>query len=193
LNESIIKFQIKKTIKNMKIKIIAIIISGLVMLTACNSTSDKTESAKIENKGAVQASYAPQSETLPSFKLQSADGNIINLADLKGKKVFVNLWATWCPPCRAEIPSIEKLYKKTDKEKVAFVMLSLDDNFNSAKHFAKAKHLQLPVYYPAENLPAMFNINGIPATFIFDEKGKLIKANMGMDDYNTESYVQLLK
>jgi thiol-disulfide isomerase/thioredoxin len=177
----------------MKIKIITIIILSLVIFSSCNNQFDKTDSARIENTEAVQASYSAQSQTMPSFRLEAADGSIINLKDLKGKKVFVNLWATWCGPCRAEIPSIEKLYKKTDKEKVAFVMLSLDDNFNSAKHFAKAKHLQLPLYYPAENLPSMFNINGIPATFIFNEKGELIKANMGMDDYNTESYVQLLK
>jgi thiol-disulfide isomerase/thioredoxin len=176
----------------MKIKIISTIILALVIFSACNNTTDKTDPAKIENTEAVKVSYAPQSETLPSFKLQTTDGTIINLADLKGKKVFVNLWATWCPPCRAEIPSIEKLYKKTDKEKVAFVMLSLDDNFNSAKHFAKAKHMQLPLYYPAGNLPSLFNINGIPATFIFNEKGELIKANMGMDDYNTDAYVKLL-
>jgi len=75
---------------------------------------------------------------------------------------------------------------------VAFVMLSLDDNFTSAKRFAKTKRMQLPLYYPAENLPSMFNINGIPATFIFNEKGELIKANMGMEDYNTQAYVQLL-
>lgn len=169
------------------------IISALIIFSACNNRTGKTVPAKIENTEAVQASYHAQSQTLPSFKILAMDGSVINLSDLKGKKVFVNLWATWCPPCRAEIPSIEKLYKKTDKEKVTFVMLSLDDNFNSAKRFAKAKHLQLPVYYPAENLPPMFNINGIPATFIFDEKGELIKANMGMDDYNTPTYVQLLK
>ncbi len=177
----------------MKIKIISMILLMLVMFSACNSTTDKTDSTKIENTKAVQASYTSQSQTLPSFKLQTADGRLVNLSDLKGKKVFVNLWATWCPPCRAEIPSIEKLYKKTDKEKVAFVMLSVDNDFSLAIRFAKAKHLQLPVYYPGENLPQIFNINGIPATFIFDEKGELIKANMGMDDYNTESYLQLLK
>lgn len=177
----------------MKIKIISIVILALVTFTACNNTSEKNDSVKIENTEAVQAAYKTQSNTLPSFKLQAADGSILNLEDLKGKKVFINLWATWCPPCRAEILSIEKLYKKTDRDKVAFVMLSLDDNFNSAKRFAKTKRMQLPIYYPAENLPSLFNINGIPATFIFDEKGELIKSNIGMDDYNTSSYVRLLK
>lgn len=177
----------------MKIKIIPIIILALATFTGCKNISDKKDSAKIENTEAVPAAYKTESNSLPSFKLHAADGSILNLEDLKGKKVFVNLWATWCPPCRAEIPSIEKLYKKTDKDKVAFVMLSLDDNFNLAKRFAKTKHMQLPIYYPAENLPSLFNINGIPATFIFDEKGVLIKSNIGMDDYNTSSYVQLLK
>lgn len=53
--------------------------------------------------------------------------------------------------------------------------------------------MRLPVYYPAEKLPAMFNINGIPATFIFNEKSELIKVNNGMDDYDTDIYFQMLK
>lgn len=71
-------------------------------------------------------------------------------------------------------------------------MLSLDENFESAKEFAKINKMQLPVFAPAKNLPAMFNTDGIPATFIFNEKGELIKANNGGDDYDTESYLQLL-
>lgn len=125
--------------------------------------------------------------------MTDVNGNTTDLQSLKGKKVFVNLWAPWCPPCRAEIPSIEALYSKTDKEKVVFLMLSLDENFDLAKQFAKAKNLQSPVYYPAEKLPAMFNTDGIPATFIFNEKGELIKQNNGADDYDTEEYEKLLK
>jgi thiol-disulfide isomerase/thioredoxin len=78
--------------------------------------------------------------------------------------VFVNLWATWCPPCRAEIPSIETLADKVDKNSAVFIMLSLDENFEVAKKFAKAENLQIPVYYPAERLPALFKTEGIPAT-----------------------------
>lgn len=72
-------------------------------------------------------------------------------------------------------------------------MLSLDDDFSKAKQFAKAKNLKLPIYHPAESLPEIFDIEGIPATFIFNEKGELIKQNNGADDYNTNAYVQLLK
>jgi thiol-disulfide isomerase/thioredoxin len=76
--------------------------------------------------------------------------------------------ATWCPPCRAEIPSIENLASKVDKEKAVFIMLSLDENFEVAKKFAKSENLKVPVYYPAEKLPALFNTDGIPATFILN-------------------------
>lgn len=177
----------------MKIKLIALIALTFAVLTSCNNTSPDIDTSIVENTKALQTSGTHAPAALPSFQLTDANGAVMNLADLKGKKVFVNLWATWCPPCRVEMPSIEKLYKKVDKEKVIFIMLSLDQNFDLAKQFIKTNKLKLPVYYPAENLPELFNTEGIPATFIFNEKGELIKSNEGMDDYNTEAYVQLLK
>jgi len=178
----------------MKIKLIAFIGLTLTLFTACtNKSNDIDTSINEKNTEAIQTNYSPKRQSLPSFQLVAADGSHINLTDLKGKKIFLNLWATWCPPCRAEIPSIEKLNKKVDKEKVAFVMLSLDENFELAKQFIQINHMQLPVYYPAENLPAIFNTDGIPATFIFNEKGELIKVNKGMDNYDTKFYEQLLK
>jgi thiol-disulfide isomerase/thioredoxin len=177
----------------MKIKLIAFIALASIVFTACNNTSTDSDTTIVENANALQTSEKPVPAALPSFQLTDAGGAVMNLSDLKGKKVFVNLWATWCPPCREEMPSIEKLYKRVDKEKVVFVMLSLDQNFDLAKRFVKTNKLQLPVYYPAENLPELFNTEGIPVTFIFNEKGELIKSNEGMDDYNTEAYVQLLK
>ena len=180
----------------MKIKLIAFLAVSFVALAACsnslqnkNPDIDTTLAAPSGQATAVVATdKAPQ--MLPSFQLTSADGRIINLTDLKGKKVFVNLWATWCPPCRAEIPSIEKLSKKAPD--VAYVMLSLDQNFDLAKQYAKVNKMSLPIYYPASNLPQMFNTEGLPATFIFNEKGELIKTNMGAEDYNTGDYFQLL-
>ena len=176
----------------MKIKLIVII--GLVITTfaACLNTPNETPSSKADNADSGSSKNAAAA-MLPSFKVTAIDGSTINMADLKGKKVFVNLWASWCPPCRAEMPSIEKLYSKVDKNKVVFVMLSLDDNFDKAKEFLKSNNLELPIYYPAEKLPELFNIEGIPATFIFNEKGELIKENNGGDNYDTSTYVELLK
>src|SRR5687768_2285943 len=66
---------------------------------------------------------------LPPFSILDENGQVINLQDLKGKKVLVNLWASWCPPCRREMPSIEQLRQSLDTNKVVFILLSLDDDF----------------------------------------------------------------
>ncbi|GAC1425748.1 MAG: hypothetical protein NVSMB67_27760 [Flavisolibacter sp.] len=72
------------------------------------------------------------------------------------------------------------------------MLISLDNNFSSAKRFKKFSKLILPIFYPRENLPALFNTGAIPATFIFNEKGELIKEIEGGDDYNTDEYRKLL-
>ncbi|MDQ6843414.1 MAG: hypothetical protein M3Z92_03545 [Bacteroidota bacterium] len=79
-----------------------------------------------------------------------------------------------------------------DSQNVAFVMLSLDKTFEVAKEFAKSGNIQLPIYYPSENLTPLFGIGGIPATFIFNENGDLVKQNNGADDYSTDEYIKLL-
>ncbi|MCY7422026.1 MAG: TlpA family protein disulfide reductase [Chitinophagaceae bacterium] len=165
----------------------------VIFVLALASCSASVNEGKKEFTDETIASEASISLVNPAFKMTDINGNTIDLQSLKGKKVFVNLWATWCPPCRSEIPFIEQLQSKVDKQKVAFVMLSLDDDFSKAKKFAKEYNLKLPVYYPAESLPKMFSTDGIPASFIFNERGELIKQNNGADDCDTEDYVQLLK
>ena len=167
---------------------LALIMVLLTGLAACSSSIG-------ENKSTVdrEALQSPDElKGLPDFAITDASGKTINLSAFKGKKVFVNLWATWCPPCRAEMPSIEELAAKVDGGKTVFIMLSLDENFDLAKNFAKRSSLKLPVYYPAEKLPSIFITEGIPATFIFNENGELIKQNIGADDYSTQEYVRLL-
>lgn len=144
------------------------------------------------NQVSTNASSSHLAESLPSLKLLNAQKQVINISSLKGKKVFVNLWATWCGPCRAEIPSIEKLAAKLDPNKVAFVMIGLDDEFAKPFAYATKNKIKLPVFYPAENLPAVFNTDAIPATFIFNEKGELIHKQIGSVDYNTKEYLTLL-
>lgn len=160
----------------------------VVGLFACSSSIDENK----KNNAAVAGRQLVETKKLPSFSIRNAAGETVNLSSLKGKKVFLNLWATWCPPCRQEIPSIEKLYSESDKNKVVFVLLSLDENFEVAKEFAASNGLQAPIFYAAENLPDLFNVRGIPATFIFNEEGELIKQINSMEDYYTREYIELL-
>ncbi len=163
-----------------------------LLIIAAISSSCKNETKEEPIATETTQAADPNAASIPAFTIKDVKGNTIDLQSLKGKKVFVNLWATWCPPCRREMPSIQKLSASVDQSKVAFVMLSLDDDFEKAKSYVMENNLMLPIYYPAEQLPELFNVQGIPATFIFNENGKLIKRVDGMDNYDSQQYKKLL-
>jgi thiol-disulfide isomerase/thioredoxin len=184
-------------------------IALISILTGCmNSTAEENTVANVETitptpppgqpepsneVATVSTAVTSQSSTnLPSFRMVNTLNQVIDISQFKGKKVFVNLWATWCPPCRAEIPSIEKLAAKTDKNKAAFIMLSLDDNFDKARNYALNNNMKLPVYYLAGNLPQLFSVDGIPATFIFNEKGELIHQQVGSTNFDTVQFMNMM-
>jgi thiol-disulfide isomerase/thioredoxin len=164
-------------------------------LAACNNTVTQKTAASQPSPATASTQEAATPETgatmLPSFAMADANGKTVDLQQFRGKKLFVNLWATWCPPCRAEMPSIEKLFKAADKEKAQFVLLSLDNDFETAKKYVQANNLSMPIFYPAGNMPKLFEVEGIPATFIFNEEGKLIEQRVGSDNYNTPAYRKL--
>ena len=177
----------------MRILITSFIAFTFLLLQACtaNESQATTETPVAEATPVAELQPDVNKKVLPQFTVLDASGKSVDLQSFKGKKVFVNLWATWCPPCRAEMPSIEKLYSAANKENAAFVMLSLDNDFETAKKYVQEKDLNLPIYYPAGDLPDLFAVNGIPTTFIFNEEGELVEQREGSDDYNTAAYRKL--
>ena len=126
-----------------------------------------------------------------NLKLTDRDGNTRSLEEFKGKVIFLNLWATWCPPCIAEMPGIDKLHEEMGDE-IAFVMLSFDDDFEKAKDFDKRKGYDLPIYAPASNLPEMFQSSALPTTYIIDAAGNLALTHEGMADYSEQEFKDFL-
>lgn len=177
----------------MKQKLIIATTFFVLAFISCSNNQKKENNTVRKQQNNTDSNMALAKVMLPSFSIQDVNGNVFNLQSLKGKKVFVNLWATWCPPCKREMPSIEKLSQSVDNDKVKFVLISFDDNFEIAKKYILSKGFRLPIYYPAENLPALFNVQGIPATFIFNENGELIKQIEGSDNYDTKEYRTLLQ
>ncbi|MBK5209046.1 MAG: TlpA family protein disulfide reductase [Flavobacteriaceae bacterium] len=139
-----------------------------------------------------QITNAP-TKTKADFNLEliDAQGRTKSLKDLKGQVIFMNLWATWCPPCIAEMPTIDKLHEEMGDD-VAFVMLSLDQDFEKAKVFNKSKGYDLPIYAPASNLPAMYQSSAIPTTYVIDADGNLAWTHKGMADYSDPDFKKFL-
>ena len=127
-----------------------------------------------------------------NFNLKNIDGSTISFSELKGKVVFMNIWATWCAPCIAEMPNIQKLYDKMDTSKVAFVMLSTDQSEDKVGKFINRKGFTFPVYLAASNVPSEFKVPSIPTTFVFSKEGKIVSKNVGMANYDKKSFIKFL-
>lgn len=129
----------------------------------------------------------------PPASFNSLDGKTLDLASLKGKVVFINFWATWCPPCIAEMPSINSLFKKMKgNDKVVFLMVDADNTLKSAEEFMKKSKFNLPVYGPAGALPQELFMGSLPTTVIINKKGEIVFKHEGMADYNTGETEKLL-
>lgn len=128
------------------------------------------------------------------FKMVDLQGKQVAFESLKGKVIFLNIWATWCPPCIAEMPNIQKLYDKVGSDNIAFVMLSVDEGgMEKVKKFIDKKKYTFPVYMPAGQFPQEFYSNAIPTTFIISPEGKIVAKQEGMAEYNTPEVIDFLQ
>tara|TARA_R110002073_G_scaffold72537_1_gene177387 strand:- start:383282 stop:383860 length:579 start_codon:yes stop_codon:yes gene_type:complete len=107
----------------------------------------------------------------------------LNLETTKGKVVFINHWATWCAPCRAEMPSLQKLYDDY-KDRVVFVFLTTDTK-KVVDNFYESKEYNLPTYALNTSIPKQINTTSLPATFILDKQGKVYLEEFGPADWNS--------
>lgn len=128
-----------------------------------------------------------------NFRMQNLSGENVDFQKLKGKTIFMNLWATWCPPCRAEMPGIQQLYEKSASEDVVFVMLTLDNDMEKVHEFMEKYDYNFPVYKAISNLPEAFVSNSIPTTFIISPYGDIVFKKEGVADYDTEEVKSFLK
>lgn len=122
------------------------------------------------------------------MNLINSKGTKVSMADLRGKVIFLNLWATWCPPCIAEMPGINGLYNEVKDEGIVFLMLSLDKDFQKAKDFNKKKEYDFEVYTLDGGIPPMYNSQSIPTTYVIDKEGQLALTHEGMADYSNKEF-----
>ena len=130
------------------------------------------------------------------FNLVDYEGETYDFSKNRGKVVFMNLWATWCPPCIAEMPGIQKLYNEFENDpNVSFVMVSLDDDFEKAKKFVDRKGFTFPVFAPdrQKGFPSLYRSGTIPTTFVLSKDGKIVEKKVGMAKYNSRSFIRYME
>lgn len=125
------------------------------------------------------------------WALEDLNGNPINFSESQGKVAIVNFWATWCPPCVAEMPSFQKLYDKYG-DKVDFYFVS-QENTQIIARFLKEKEYNLPIYKPKTNYPKEFASDGLPTTFVLDKKGEIIIKEVGAKDWFSSGFQEQLE
>jgi thiol-disulfide isomerase/thioredoxin len=121
------------------------------------------------------------------------EGNRINLEDYRGKTVFINLWATWCPPCRAEMPHISEMYKKLkDTENLEFLMIALDKELVKSKEFIEKKGFTFPVVHASFGLNNSLQSQSIPTSLVINPEGEIVFYQEGMSNFDTEEFRNFL-
>ncbi len=113
-----------------------------------------------------------------SLTFKSLDGQTIRLSDYKGKYIFLNFWATWCPPCREEMPGIQSLYNDVKNNNVVFICASNEETYK-VSDFVKTNNFTFPIYTYTGSLPSLYELHGIPTTFIISKDGKIIAKYVG--------------
>jgi len=138
--------------------------------------------ALVSGLGFFISSCEARSETAPDWSLKDLDGKTVKLSDFKGKVIVLNFWATWCPPCRAEIPDFIDLEKEYASKGVAVIGLSLDSiQPSEVAAFAKNNGINYPIVMSTDEVAQKYGVSeGIPVTCIIGPDGKIADTHLGM-------------
>jgi|SRR5215217_3917542 len=124
-----------------------------------------------------------------NISLRQPDGSVLQTQQLHGKILIVNFWATWCPPCIAEMPSINQMYLHyKNNSNIAVLMVDADSDFSKSIPFMKKNGYSMPDYALAAGLPKGLISNAIPTTLIIDKNGRVVARHEGAANYSSEGF-----
>lgn len=142
------------------------------------STSD-IEIAETDIVGVRRGNIAPD------FSLETLNGEVLSLSEFKGKKVFVNFWATWCPPCRAEMPDIQTFSEDEDVVVLAINLMHTEDSLLTVDNFIKDRDFTFPVLMDESGEVAdQYLVQAYPTSYMIDSKGRIQYIALGAMNYD---------
>jgi peroxiredoxin len=133
-------------------------------------------------------------QKVPDFSLKDLNGKKVEIKQFKGKIIFLNFWATWCGPCKDEMPGLEVLYKQLKEKNFVLLAVSVDyGGLKSVQDFINIYQYTFPVLVdPKCEVFDLFKVKGIPTTFLIDKKGKMIGKATGPRDWKSPEVLSLL-
>lgn len=155
---------------------IAILVLGAGWIWVSSDNENETDSA-----GTIET--APQKGFLaPDFTLETMNGTQLSLSDFRGQVVLVNFWATWCPPCRSEMPGMEKVYQELQDQ--GFMVLAINvahqDSLSDATYFVETQGFSFPILLDKEGFASQqYQLRTLPTSFIVDQDGIIQHVNIG--------------
>lgn len=163
----------------------ALMIEGLMKIGLFKPPVENTEPKQMANG---------EENLAPSLILKSSTGKSLDIKDQKGKVLFINFWATWCPPCRAEMPSINEMYNRyKNNPKVMILEVDADNDFSKSVPFMKDNKYQMPVYNTASAMPDGFLADALPTTIIIDKAGTIVARHEGGADYTDKGFYKYME
>ena len=160
-----------------------------------SQTSPSTEGTTSGKKPDVTEDI--KKNTAPDFTVLDKDGNTVRLSEKFGKPIVINFWATWCPPCKQELPDFDKLCKEYG-DRVVFMMVNLTDGYrdtvDGTKRFVSGKGYTFPVYFDTkDNAASAYNVSSIPQTTFIDALGNIYTTRIGaMNEATLRIYLNAL-
>ena len=197
----------KKSLLILLASIILVGVSFYTVSTYVSSTSENKTSVEDTGNSITSQSNSNNESNKPiginpsvsktkaiDFNLKDLDGNEVSLSSLKGKKVFLNFWATWCPPCKAEMPEIEKLYQETKDSDLVIITVDIGESLDTVKPFVESNKYNFKVLLdPDQSVATKYNISSIPTSYFIDADGNIISKHIGgMNIDQMKAYIKTL-
>ena len=184
------KHQKKSTLSMVVMAILAIVLAAALLFGG-----SLTAKAQNNRPTPEQATIVKDGQKAPNFEVQMFDGSTIKLADLKGKVVLLNFWATWCPPCRAELARVEKdIIEKFKGKPFVFIPVSRGEKRETVAAFREKMGYTFPMGLDTDGrVYAEYAQTYIPRNFLIDKNGVVVKASVGYDEAEFAELIKLIE
>ena len=136
----------------------------------------------------------PDKPSAPAFELRDADGNVHQLSDYKGSVIIVNFWATWCPPCRAEMPSMQRAWEQLREEGIKMLAIDVGEDEDAIFEFTASYPVEFPLLLDTDSsVSEAWGVKGLPTTFVVDQWGRKVYRAVGGREWDAPDLMEKVR